>query len=270
MLQAILQGRSDACRNTIPTSRRNKKLGQHFLHNIHYVQKILDACPTATNTPVLEIGPGDGALTKHLSKRYRELYVLEKDPYWAGVHSCDTDIAGVVCCDALTFNWKKVSTWPIISNLPYNIASPLLWDIVAQCCTTCVFMVQREVGERILASPKTSQYGALSVWIQSFAHVEKICIVPPQAFSPPPKVDSMVIRVLPHTHKKRADVPEQLSNFLHHAFRNRRKQLQSSLRNMYPNILEALSYHHIPHTARVEELAPKTIHDLINTLVTRK
>ena len=135
-----------------------------------------------------------------------------------------------VLIDALKFAWRRISPeepWKIIGNLPYNVASPLIWDIVSRSTgwQRAAFMVQKEVGQRLAAHPGTGHYGALSVWVQSYARPRMEFVVGPGAFNPPPKVDSAVLSFEPLPANERPAHPELLSRLLRICFQQRRKQL---------------------------------------------
>ena len=177
--------------------RAKKSLGQHFLKDAKTSARIVDLLRIGPEDRVLEIGPGPGAITGIIHERGpAEFRLIEKDSYWAAHHAeleRPAPAVQVLNADALAFPWESLEgPWKIISNLPYNVGSPLMWDIVSRTpdLTRAVFMVQKEVAERLYAKPGTKDYGALSVWIQSYVRVEWGFVVGPGAFNPPPKVDS--------------------------------------------------------------------------------
>ena len=180
--------------------RAKKSLGQHFLKDAKTSARIVDLLRITPEDRVLEIGPGPGAITGIIHERGPARFrLIEKDSYWAAHHAelerPAPPAVEVLNDDALAFPWESLEgPWKIISNLPYNVASPLMWDIVSRTpeLTRAVFMIQKEVAERLYATPGTKDYGALSVWIQSYARVEWGFVVGPGAFNPPPKVDSAV------------------------------------------------------------------------------
>lgn len=249
----------------------NKTLGQHFLCNTRIAHAIVELLPCTPSIYTLEIGAGRGALTHFLQERKSPLYIIERDPYWATFHSIKTQ---TVCGDALTFDYTRLHhshgiQWQCISNLPYNIASALLWEIISKAQCYCVFMVQKEVGERLIAKPHSKEYGILSVWIQSFSTPKKEYIVRPDAFFPPPKVDSMVLSFQPHTQEQLAQIPASFADFLHIAFSHRRKQLLPQLHKVYANAHEVFAMYDIPHTTRAEELPIMVLQDIARCLIPR-
>jgi len=257
--------------------RAKKSLGQHFLRNEGVVRQIIDLIQPSPSDQILEIGPGPGALTAYLrEKPHARLLLIEKDDYWASHHAALSPADGrekVIHGDALSFRWEElVGSWKIVGNLPYNVASPLMWDIVAKTpdLSRAVFMVQKEVAERLCASPGGHAYGALSVWIQSFASVQWGFTVKPGSFSPPPKVDSAVVLFSPLRDREPFDALA-LARVLKLCFGQRRKQLQRILRHcgftLAENILDGLA---ISPTARPETISPKKFQQLAALLFSSK
>lgn len=211
--------------------RAKKSLGQHFLRNEGICRRIAALLMPHADDRVLEIGPGPGALTRALEAQpHAALLLLEKDRHWAAErqrHGAPGTRA--VLMDALRFDWRRLppeAGWKITGNLPYNVGSPLIWDIVSQSgATRCVFMVQKEVGQRLAAAPGTRQYGALSVWVQAHTLPRLEFTLGPGAFSPPPKVDSAVLSFTPVPPGERPHSPLALARLLRLCFQQRRKQL---------------------------------------------
>ena len=214
------------------TPRAKKSLGQHFLRREDICCRIAALIAPAAQDRIIEIGPGPGALTRAIEATpHSRLLLLEKDRHWAAerqrLGGANTQ---AVLIDALKFAWRRISPeepWKIIGNLPYNVASPLIWDIFSRSTgwQRAAFMVQKEVGQRLAAHPGTGHYGALSVWVQSYARPRMEFVVGPGAFSPPPKVDSAVLSFEPLPANERPAHPELLSRLLRICFQQRRKQL---------------------------------------------
>ena len=218
--------------------KAKKSLGQNFLKDGNIARKIVGALDIGSSDYVVEIGPGPGALTNIIaSQNPRHLTLVEKDDYWADERRKTTlengEAVNVVCTDALTVMWEEFPfPWKCIGNLPYNVASPLMWDIFSRGrgLARAVFMIQKEVGLRIVADPGSKAYGALSVWVQAFMRPKMEFIVPPQVFTPRPKVDSAVLSFVPQ-----GDAPDMaeggaLAKTLHLCFQQRRKQLGTILK----------------------------------------
>lgn len=260
--------------------KAKKSLGQNFLQDPNIADRIVRELKITPDDHVLEIGPGPGALT-HIIHAYGPQWftILEKDYHWAGEHKKHPPAGepklNVMLTDALLFPWENLqegTSWKVIGNLPYNVASPLMWDILSRArgLTRAVFMIQKEVGERIVAAPGSKQYGALSVWLQSFCKPRKAFIVPPQVFKPRPKVDSAVLSFEPLASAWGTFDAEALSWLLKVCFQMRRKQMQKILKGhlggALPDIFAEVG---IEPSARPEQLTPKQFQLLGNTIKKR-
>ncbi|THB64045.1 MAG: ribosomal RNA small subunit methyltransferase A [Desulfovibrio sp.] len=250
---------SDAPQARKPLPRAKRSLGQNFLVDDNIARKIAAALAITREDKVLEIGPGTGSLTRFLVEAEPGvLAAVERDPDLAlGIKSMWPQIQ-VQVADGLTVDWARLDGWKIIGNLPYNVASPLMWDAVSKCRNwqRMVFMVQKEVGRRLAAKPSTKAYGALGVWAQSFARVDMAFTVSPQVFRPRPKVDSAVVVFTP---LEQTDFPAHaLSALLKRCFQMRRKQLRTTLRDIWTlevdNYLDSQS---LSPSSRPEELGPE-------------
>lgn len=257
-----------------PDSRppAKKSLGQHFLHDANIAAKIVAQLDVDSSDRLLEIGPGQGALTRLLVQTgARSVCALERDSYWAMALPRQFPGLAVALTDALRMDWARLrqgQAWKLVGNLPYNIASPLVWDVVAAGgFSRGVFMVQKEVAQRLASGPGSRQYGALSVWVQSFASVRVCFTVGPQVFHPRPKVDSAVFVVEPHG--EGVIVSRALSHVLHLCFQKRRKQVRTILRSQWgdaDNILELLN---IDGSKRPEDLSVLCFNNLAKALESR-
>ncbi len=250
--------------------RAKKSLGQHFLKDKNIAQNIVRLLDLSPQDRVIEIGPGPGALTNILQNtELNKLLLIEKDNHWAFERQ---KTAGsntqAVLMDALTMPWQNITLdnrWKIISNLPYNVASPLMWDIFERATglILAVFMVQKEVGLRLVAKPNTKDYGALSVWTQSFVKPSWGFSVGPRAFSPPPKVDSAVLSFMPVAMHARPKNPETLARLIKMCFQNRRKQLGTIFKqNKAENYINALDSLGLNLQLRPENLTPENFCDI--------
>lgn len=209
--------------------RPRKRFGQHFLHDPRVLARIVDAIAPAPNDLLVEIGPGEGALTAPLIERADKLEAVEVDrdlaaelaarfpPFKLTVH----------CADALEFDFARFPAGlRLVGNLPYNISTPFLFHLAqyASRVRDMHFMLQLEVVERMVAAPSTAEYGRLSVALQARFAMEKLFTVAKGAFRPPPKVESAVVRLVPLARPLHVD-----DELLRKAFSARRKQLRNAL-----------------------------------------
>lgn len=257
---------------------KKRSLGQNFLKDKNIAKRIVEQLDIQAHDNILEIGPGAGALTQYIcDKRPAKLLLLEKDRYWAAWHGQKSKEDNVFCqpvlMDALDFSWQRLKGhWKIVGNLPYNVASPLIWDILHQAtsCNLAVFMVQKEVGQRMASLPGCKEYGALSVWVQSFARVKKLFIVSPGAFDPKPKIDSIVMELVPLGQSLQCS-PQALSSLLKICFQQRRKQIKNILKNLWSTCLDEYFFEENLNPAiRPECLTPQQFQKLAGILFRNK
>ena len=223
-----------------PPRRAKKSLGQNFLVDPNIQRKIVAAAELAPQDEVLEIGPGQGALTHHLAGLCDRLVLVELDDLLfqelAARYEGDASVE-VVHGDFLELDLQEVTEDPgalkVIGNIPYNITAPLIFKLLERPRPKeLLIMVQREVADRILSPPGTRAYGAMAVGVRSVAEVERVMNVPRNAFRPVPKVDSTVIRIVPHRPPRMIEAEERsLRRLTRVAFQWRRKQFQTILRN---------------------------------------
>jgi len=224
--------------------RAKRSLGQNFLVDGSVQAGIVAALDPQPQDEVLEIGPGQGALTRRLAGRVRRLRAVELDPDLAArLQEKLGDLPGIEivhgnALDEAPTEWAEdPSALKIIGNIPYNITSPLIFWLLDQRPrpAVAVLMVQREVADRILAAPGTKAYGALSVAVRAAARVERVFHVGRRAFRPVPDVDSTVIRLRPYVPPLMSDAEERdLRALTRAAFGWRRKQLRTTLRQAAP------------------------------------
>jgi len=253
--------------------RPKKSLGQNFLTDPNVARRIVASLRIEPGDTVLEIGPGRGALTGFLMESGAgRVLALEKDRALAPELARRWPGLGVVNADALRFQWERLDRLDrvrVVGNLPYNVASPIMWDLAARCAgfRRAVFMVQLEVADRIVAVPRTKDYGALSVWLQSFVVTEKLFKVSPTVFTPRPKVESAVVAFTPRAASGRPDNPARLSGFLKRLFSMRRKQLGRILGAGLNEAGRALLQDQgLSSSSRPEELSPAVIDNLAKLL----
>jgi 16S rRNA (adenine1518-N6/adenine1519-N6)-dimethyltransferase len=223
--------------------RAKRSLGQNFLVDPNLQRRIVDALDPAADDLVLEIGPGRGALTRHLADRVGTLVLAELDRDLAA--RLRQEYAGrahvrVIEGDVLDLSLEDVTNDPtalkVIGNIPYNITTPIVFSLLERRPRprTIVLMVQREVAERMAAPPGGKTYGALAVGVQSVAEVERVLNVGRQAFRPVPDVESAVVRITPHQPPRLQPREEEaLRELTRRAFGQRRKQFQRILRDAY-------------------------------------
>ena len=209
--------------------RPRKRFGQHFLHDPGVLARLVDAIAPRAGESVVEIGPGEGALTAPLLARRARVEAIEIDRDLAAALAARFPPPGVVvhCADALEFDFARFPAGlRVVGNLPYNISTPLLFHLAryAERVRDMHFMLQLEVVERMVAAPSTPAYGRLSVALQARFRMEKLFNVSRGAFRPPPKVESAVVRLEPL--RDMLVIDEAL---LRRAFSARRKQLRNAL-----------------------------------------
>jgi 16S rRNA (adenine1518-N6/adenine1519-N6)-dimethyltransferase len=211
-----------------------RRLGQHFLFQDAILERIArSACPERA-PHVVEIGPGPGGLTNHLLPHCDQLTAIELDPPLAArLRENLNGNAGfrLIESDVLDVDLSQWGAVVVCGNLPYYITSPIIEKTLAlgPLLMRAVFLVQKEVADRIAAKPGSRDYGYLSVMVQSQCAVEKLFVVKPSSFRPPPKVDSAVIRLTPRTDSLTGDLARFL-RFASACFRLKRKTLRNNLR----------------------------------------
>lgn len=223
-------------------SLRKPKLGQNFLIDPNARQRIVEALGDISTSSVLEIGPGAGALTDLLAARARRLIAVELDRILApqllerwkdgsNVRILQADILEVDLADLLESPQHKLV---VVGNLPYYITSDILLHLFSHAAVIdrVVVMVQEEVADRLAAHPGVRDYGVLSATAQMHGRVKKLFTLPPEAFSPSPKVNSAVVRIDVLPRFEELKVPrDQFLHFLQLCFRQKRKTLANNLRN---------------------------------------
>ena len=242
--------------------RPRKRFGQHFLHDRQVIESILNAIDPQPGERLVEIGPGEGALTLPLLRRAGRLTAVEIDrDLVAGLAAAAEGIGEleIVNADILSFDLGELGldgNLRLVGNLPYNISTPLMFHLLesASLIHDMHFMLQKEVARRIVASPGGSDYGRLSVMLQYRCRCEYLFDVAPGSFRPPPKVDSAVIRLLPYA-QPATDVGDYglFSSIVQTAFGQRRKTIANALKSMLDR--SAISACGIDPGARAENLA---------------
>ena len=256
-----------------------KRFGQHFLTDRSIIDAIVDAIAPAAGQAMVEIGPGLAALTQPLAERLGKLTVIELDRDLAQQLRAHPQLR-VVQADVLKVDFVQLaseSAGPsgkirVVGNLPYNISTPILFHLLqyVDIIEDQHFMLQKEVVDRMVAEPGTRNFGRLSVMLQYHYHMERMFVVPPGAFSPAPKVDSAIVRMIPRkvgAGETAAKDPLLFARVVTAAFSQRRKMLRNTLRDFIGEAdLAALG---ITPTARAEDIAVADYVRLANALADR-
>ena len=228
----------------------SKRLGQHFLRDQRTIHRIIGALNPKSDETIIEIGPGTGALTSALVERAGRVVAVEFDSKLAPLLSerfADAANLKLVMADALTTDFcaemRPAKSARLVANLPYNISTAILQRLIAQraCLEEMVLMLQREVVERVLAPPGTTDRGFISVLVEAYCETEKLFDVAPGAFRPPPKVWSSVMR-LKFRPRIKADVADQdlLWETVSAGFAQKRKTILNNLRHSTGRLQETL------------------------------
>lgn len=276
-----------------PRLERKPKLGQHFLISDAIAQRLVEAMGDISESTVLEIGPGRGVLTSILARSARRLIAIELDRVLAAqlrmkfalypnVEIIEGDLLAI---DLTTlFGPKPGSSRPglvhkpepvrVLGNLPYYITSDILFHLFShrQCFDSLVLMVQKEVAYRLAAPPGNRDYGLLSATAQLYAKIERLFVVPPVAFAPPPKVDSAVVRLTMSPRLDSLRVPEEaFIQFLKLSFGQKRKTLWNNLKSEFPedSLRAALQQAGVKPAVRAEALPLEKSAAIFRALLSR-
>lgn len=260
------------------THKARKRFGQNFLHDPGIINQIIRSINPVEKNHLVEIGPGQGALTADLLASGCRLNAIELDrdliPILEGKFSHIKHFH-LQQADALEFDYSSLQQRDeklrIVGNLPYNISTPLIFHLLSyhQLISDMHFMLQLEVVNRLAASPGSKTYGRLSVMAQYYCQIDALFEVPPEAFDPRPKVQSAIIRLAPYDQRPyQADNIKTLDIILRTAFNQRRKTLRNNLKSLLTEKeIESLD---IDPTARAETLSLPEFIKLSNILNTKK
>lgn len=243
------------------THQPRKRFGQHFLHDPAVIRRIVAAIGPQPGDRLVEIGPGEGAITFELLRAVGRLDAVELDrDLVEPLRERSRGVGELLVhgADALRFDFCSLTAsgekLRLVGNLPYNISTPLLFHLLdqARCIRDMHFMLQKEVVERMAAAPGGKDYGRLSVMLQARCEVIPLFAIGPGAFRPPPKVDSAVVRLIPLAQPPDIADPALFARLVATAFAQRRKTLRNGLKGLLT--AEAIAALGIDPGARAEQL----------------
>lgn len=256
--------------------KAKKSLGQNFLQDENIIDKIVESVDVKENDLIIEIGPGQGALTRKLKNKKSFLIAFEIDER---MHECldnlEDDRTKIVYNDILNVDIiKEISIFPykniyVVANLPYYITTPIIEKLITLNVKigSIVVMVQKEVAERFSALPRTKEYGYMTVKLNALYNVKKLFIVKNTCFNPVPKVDSAVVKLELKKENNKVANKEKFDKLISAAFSHKRKTLKNNLSNeTWEKILPHLVNNNINLNARAEELSVDIFIDLSNLL----
>lgn len=254
--------------------KARKRFGQNFLTDQHIINRIVTSVNAKSTDRLIEIGPGQGAITQQLILACPQLQVIELDrnliPILLAQFAKYPDFV-IHQQDALRFDFasliKDEQPLRIVGNLPYNISTPLIFHLLSyqEQISDMHFMLQKEVVNRLVAKAGEKNYGRLSIMVQYYCDTEHLFAVPPECFDPRPKVDSAIVRLQPHkTLPYVADNIAHLSHLVNLAFQQRRKTLRNTLKQLVDN--DTINSLTIDTTLRPENLSVEDYVNLSNTL----
>jgi 16S rRNA (adenine1518-N6/adenine1519-N6)-dimethyltransferase len=238
-----------------------KRLSQYFLHDPSILQRIAGAADLGPGDTVVEIGPGPGGLTRVLSGMAGRVVAIEVD---RTLHEklvaefADVPNVELVRGDALRFDYSSLGPFKVVANIPYHITTPIIFKLLEykDALRSMTLTVQKEVAERLAASPGNKDYGVLSITVQYYAKAELKFVIPAGAFRPVPKVDSACVHIEVYDSPPVRAVDEELfRNIVRKAFGQRRKTLHNSLKTMAPDIDSVLEAAGVSPGVRPETLS---------------
>ena len=254
--------------------KAKKSLGQNFLVDNNIIEKIIGEITSDSNDLIVEIGPGRGALTKKLKEKGSFLIAYELDRDLEDIlFEFEDNRTKIIWQDFLKSNIKEdikninYNNLFIIGNLPYYITTPIIEHIIDSNINfkKLVIMVQKEVADRFLANPKTKDYGYISVLLQYYFDIKKVCNVSKYSFNPVPKIESTVLSFV-EKERKNIDI-EKYKEFLKIAFRQKRKTLKNNLSNYdWDKVKLVLDIHNLSESVRAEEIDGDIFIELFNAL----
>ena len=252
-----------------------KSLGQNFLIDDNIKRKIVESSNVSEDSIIIEVGPGSGAITKLLVKKGVPVVAFEIDTRLKDeLSKIEDDNLEVIYEDFLKvslkdvlskYNYKHIS---LIANLPYYITTPIITKVMEEkCVNEMIVMVQKEVGDRFSAKPRSKDYNSLSVFLQYYFNIEKVCLVSKNCFVPKPKVDSIVVKFTRRDNLIKLNNEELFFKLVKDSFKQKRKNLRNNLRSYDLDKIESvLKTFGKDLTNRAEELTIEEFASLSNNL----
>lgn len=250
-----------------------KKYGQNFLRNDAILDRIVSSFECDNNSKIIEVGPGDGALTKKLVKKNVDVVAFEIDETLKQyLDKIDVSNLSVIYCDFLEVKledyFSNKDRLCVIANIPYYITTPIITKFIDDkfIPEVMVLMVQKEVAERLSAKPKTSSYGAITVLLNYYFDIQYLFTVDRSEFYPVPNVDSAIIKLVKKNNNVECDY-NKFKKIVNDAFKQKRKNLRNNLKNYDLNIIEEiLNKYNFNLCSRAEELSLDVFIEICNNL----
>lgn len=248
-----------------------KKLGQHFLRNPEILQRIIKASEITFHDRVVEIGAGMGDLTEFLIQHAKEVIAIEIDPALFKILNerfAQRENLKLINQNALKFHYEEIGNFKVVANIPYYITKPIIFRLIeAQNLVSMTLTIQKEVAQRIVAKPGSKEYSALSIIVQYWTVPEIKFYIPPKFFSPPPEVESAVIKLDRRLHPAVKVADEKMFfKIVKSAFGQRRKMIANSLKSVIDEPKEFLTKIGINPMKRAEELSIEDFAYITNEL----
>ena len=240
------------------------RFGQHFLIDTSVAHREVTFAKVTKQDVVLEIGPGKGVITQILAQHAKQVIAIEIDAHLAEqLRKKIPENVTLICSDALTVDFNSLPRFTkIVSNLPFEISSPIMFKFLQSTFSVAVLIFQKDFAERLVAAPKTKEYSRLTVGISYKAKCRILETVPRQCFSPPPKVDSAIVELIPYaTPRFKVENEQFFFELTKQLFNHRRKKIRYTIKSLYGDFQD------LPFLdLRVEELSPEQIGRLSDQL----
>lgn len=251
---------------------KRSRLGQNFLLDPSIAKRIVEASGVSENDRVIEIGPGHGILTRFIADVAKELTAIELDS--ALFNKLKRELIAyrnvtVINMDVMEYDFSHHESFKVIANIPYYITTPILFKLIEEenKMRSMTITIQKEVAERIVASPGNKQYGVLSLMVQYYGKSDSLFTIPAGAFRPKPKVDSAVVKIKRYkTPPVGVDDPALFKKIIKTSFANRRKMLSNTLKAVHPDIKTIMSGIDISPSRRPETLSMAEFASLSNEI----